>query len=102
MVAEAEAVAKAEGSIWTTGNARSLGAAGVASPGHAVTRNLQELGKTSQSPPAQDGCGSPDNKGPGLCRYGCIGKGANKHLVEEVAGGRGQPETIGEGLAGVV
>lgn len=29
-------------------------------------------------------------------------KGANKHSVEEVAGGRGQPETVGNGLEGLV
>jgi len=29
-------------------------------------------------------------------------EGANKHPAEEVAGGRGQPETVGDGLAGVV
>jgi hypothetical protein len=29
-------------------------------------------------------------------------KGANKHLAEEVAGGRGRPETVREGLEGLV
>ena len=74
VVADAEAISLAEGSIWTTVSARSLGDAGVPSPGHAFTRILQELGNTSQSPPAQVGCGSPEKKGPGLGRYGCTGK----------------------------
>ena len=55
MVADAEAIVSAEGSIWTTVRARSSGAAGVTSPGHVFTWNLQELGKTSQSPPAKSG-----------------------------------------------
>jgi hypothetical protein len=29
-------------------------------------------------------------------------EGVNKHLVEEVVGGRGQPETADEGLEGLV
>jgi hypothetical protein len=52
VVAGAEAISQAEGSIWTTDNARPLGAAGVPNPGHAITGILQELGNTSQSPPA--------------------------------------------------
>jgi hypothetical protein len=52
MVADAEAIVRAEGSIWATANARSSGAAGVTSPWHGFTRNLQELGNTFQSPPA--------------------------------------------------
>ena len=55
MVADAEAIVSAEGSIWTTVNARSLGAAGVTSPGHVFTWDLQELGKTSQLPPVKPG-----------------------------------------------
>lgn len=47
IVAEAEAVSLAEGSIRTTVNARSSGAAGVPSPGHAFTGILQELGRPS-------------------------------------------------------
>jgi hypothetical protein len=47
IVAEAEAVSLAEGSIRATGNARSSGAAGVPSPGHAFTGILQELGRPS-------------------------------------------------------
>ena len=47
IVAEAEAVSLAEGSIWATVNARSSGAAGVYSPGHAFTGILQELGRPS-------------------------------------------------------
>ena len=46
LVAEAEAVSLAEGSIWTTARARSSGAAGVPSPGHAFKgfpRNLGDL-----------------------------------------------------------
>lgn len=55
VVADAEVLGLAEGRILTTDNARSLRAAGVSSPGHAITRTLQELGKTSQSPPAWTG-----------------------------------------------
>jgi hypothetical protein len=102
MVAEAEAVAMAEGSIWTTDNARTLGAAGVASPGHAVTGNLQELGNTSQSPPVKSGVVRLTAKDQADVGTDAPTKGANEHLAEEVAGGRGQPETIGEGLTGVV
>ena len=75
---------RAEGSIWTTVRARLLGAAGVPSPGHAFTGILQELGNTFQSPPAYDGCGSPDSKGPGLGRYRCTGLRS-----EQASGGRG-------------
>ena len=46
-IAEAEAVSLAEGSIWATVMARSSGAAGVPSPGHAFTGILQELGRPS-------------------------------------------------------
>ena len=52
VVADAEVFRIAEGRIWATYNARSLRAAGVPSPWHAITWTLQELGKTSQSPPA--------------------------------------------------
>jgi hypothetical protein len=41
-------------------------------------------------------------KNQALVGTGAPTKGANKHLAEEVAGGRGQPEIICEGLAGVV
>ena len=47
IVAEAEAVSLAEGSIRATVKARSSGAAGVPSPGHAFTGILQELGRPS-------------------------------------------------------
>src|SRR5215831_17786153 len=43
-VADADAVCLAEGSIRTTATARSLGAAGVPSPGHAFTGIPQEPG----------------------------------------------------------
>ena len=51
-----------------------LGAAGVSSPRHAFIGILQELGKTSQSPLAN----------------------------AEVVHGRGQPETAGDGLRGIL
>jgi len=44
-VAEVDAVSLAEDSIRTTDTARSLGAAGVPSPGHAFTGILQEPGR---------------------------------------------------------
>jgi hypothetical protein len=47
IVAGAEAVSLAEGSIRATVNARSSGAAGVPSPGHAFKGILQELGRPS-------------------------------------------------------
>ena len=47
IVAEADALPMAEGRIWTTASARSSGAAGVSSPGHAITRLRQELGRPS-------------------------------------------------------
>ena len=64
MVAEAEAVSLAEGSIWTTVRARSSEAAGVSSPGHAFKgfpRNLGDLLVSSR----KDGNGSPDSNEPG-------------------------------------
>ena len=79
IVAIAEAVVTAEGSIWTTAKARSLGAPESLARGtlpQGFSRNL----------------GTPDTPV----------EGANKHPAEEVAGGRGQPETGSEGLAGVL
>jgi len=102
IVADAEAVISAEGRIWTTVNARLSGAAGVPSPGHAITRILQELGITCQSPPADAGMVHLTAMDQALVGTGAPAKGANKHLAEEVAWGRGQPEIIREGLAGVV
>ena len=75
MVAEAEAIVRAEGSIWTTDSARSLGAAGVISPGHAIKGLLQELGRPPSLLPLN-----------------------YKYLAEEVAGGRGKPEIVRDGL----
>jgi hypothetical protein len=71
-VADADAVSLAEGSIRTTVKARSLGAAGVPSPGHAFTRIPQEPGR----PPVSSRMyrhGTPDRNGPGPGWDGCPG-----------------------------
>jgi RNA-directed DNA polymerase len=44
------------------------------------------------------GCGLPDTKDQALAGTDAPANGANKHLVEEVAGDRGKPEIAREGL----
>ena len=75
MVARAEALVRAEGSIWATDSARSLGTAGVTSPGHAIKGLLQELGRPASLLPLN-----------------------YKNLAQEVAVGRGKPEIVRDGL----
>jgi len=89
VVAEAEAISLAEGSIRATVKARLPGAVGVPSPGHVSMGILQELGKTTQSPPAQTGVVHLTATGRALAGTDAPAQGAKKHPAEEVAGGRG-------------
>ena len=61
-VADVDAVSLAEDSIRTTATARSLGAAGVPSPGHAFTGILQEPGRPPASSRKRQALAPPDRK----------------------------------------
>jgi hypothetical protein len=99
-VADADAVRRAEGRIRTTASARSLGAAGVPSPGHAFTGIPQEPGR----PPVSSRMlryGTPDRKGPGPGRDGCPGQGNEQASTERyraVKGDRRRPGWAGRSL----
>ena len=101
VVAEAEAINLAEGSIQATNKARVPGTAGVSSPGHAFkgfSRNLGDL----LVPSCKAGLGLPDNKKPGRGRYRCT-----SHWSEEASGGevpdvKGNRRRKGKGKTGVL
>jgi hypothetical protein len=67
-------------------------ARGTLSQGFA--KNLGDLPVSS----CKIGCGLPDTKDQALAGTDAPANGANKHLVEEVAGDRGKPEIVREGL----
>ena len=101
MVAEAEVVSPTEGSIWATGMR------GCQEPPESLARGTlpripQELGKTSLFPPAKAGVVHLTAKDQASVGTGAPAEGANKHPAEEVVGGRGRPETVGEGQGGLL
>ena len=95
-VADADAVSLAEGSIRTTATARSLGAAGVPSPGHAFTRIPQEPGRPPVSS-RETGMARLTAKGPAPAGRDAPASGNEQASSGEVPGRRGGPETAGMG-----
>jgi hypothetical protein len=101
MVAEAEVVSPTEGSIWATGMR------GCQEPPESLAqgtlpRILQELGKASLFPPSKTGVVHLSAKDRALAGTDAAAEGANKHPAEEVADGRGRPETVGKGQGGLL
>ena len=101
MVAEAEVVSPTEGSIWATGMRGSQEPPESLARG-TLPRILQELGKASSFPPAKSGVVHLTVKNQASVGTGAAAEGANKHPAEEVADGRGRPETVGEGQGGLL
>ena len=95
-VADADAVSLAEGSIRTTATARSLGAAGVPSPGHAFTRIPQEPGRPPVSS-RETGRARLTAKGPAPAGRDAPARGNERASRGEVPRRRGRPETAGMG-----
>jgi len=95
-VADADAVRLAEGRIRTTASARSLGAAGVPSPGHAVTRIPQEPGRPPVSS-RKPGMARLTPKGPAPAGRDAPASGNERASRGEVPRRRGRPETAGMG-----
>jgi hypothetical protein len=97
-VADVDVVSLAEDSIRTTARARSLGAAGVRSPGHAFTGIPQEPGRPPASSRTNRHRHHLTAMGPGPGWYGCTGQGS-KHRIQrrEVPCRQGRPETAGMG-----
>ena len=102
IVAIAEAVVTAEGSIWTTAKARSLGAPESLARGTLPQGFSRNLGTPPSLLLHKAGKVRPTAKDQASNGTDTPVEGANKHPAEEVAGGRGQPETGSEGLAGVL
>jgi len=90
IVADADAVSLAEGSIGSTDSARLAGAAGVPSPGHASTGASQEHRRAHHLLQAT-GMVPPIPNAPGLEEAGCPLQGANKH-PHGGTGRQGRPE----------
>jgi hypothetical protein len=102
VVAEAEAVSLAEGSIRATDSARLSGTAGVPSPGHAFTGILQELGRPSCLLPRDTGMVHPTATDLAPAGTDAPAEGAKRHPAEEVLCSRGRPEAAREGQGGVL
>jgi len=102
IVADADALSKAEGSIWTTASARSLGAAGVLSPGHAITGLRQELGRPPSLLLQKSGVVYLTQKDRAVDGTGARADGANKHLVGGSTRSRETRDRLARGWRGVL
>jgi hypothetical protein len=97
-VADVDAVSLAEDRIRTTDMARSLGAAGVPSPGHAFTGIPQEPGRPPVSSRMRTGMARLTAKGLAPAGMDALARGTNVHPAERyraVEGDRRRPGRAG-------
>jgi hypothetical protein len=102
IVAIAEAVVPVEGRIWMTAKARSSGAPESLARGTLSQGFSRNLGTPSSLLLQEAGVVHLTAKDQALAGTDAPVEGANKRPADEVAGGRGQPETASEGLGGVL
>ncbi len=104
-VAEVDAVSLAEDCIRTTVTARSLGAAGVPSPGHAFTGIPQEPGRPPVSSRTRTGMARLTATGPAPAGLDALARGTNVHPAEgyrAVKGDRRRPGRAGRRLTTLI